>query len=340
MPTCPAVRSPTGSASSPLSDPPTAVPAVPEQPTHPALTDDAISDRSIMTSSRTPFAVIGATGNQGSAAVDELLAAGAPVRALVRHPDADAASALRDRGVEVVAADQEDRDALERALAGTAGLFFFTTFEGPDGTEGEARRGITVADAAARAGVPRVVYSSVGGAERTTGVPHFESKRRVEERLEQLDVPATFVRPAFFMENLLQQLPTSDADDFVLRFPMPADLPMQMIAVRDVGRTAARLLLDPDLLAGSAIEIAGDELTMDQVAATIGEVYGIEARFEALPVEVLASDADMHAMFSWFATSPSYLADRPGTRKIVPEAADLRGWLETQRRRPQDPAAA
>jgi uncharacterized protein YbjT (DUF2867 family) len=78
-----------------------------------------------------------------------------------------------------------------------------------------------------------LVYSSVGGAERHSGIPHFESKRRVEDLLTGL-VPLSIVRPTFFMENLLYMI-GRDGDDLTVRLPMPGDVPLQMISVRDIG---------------------------------------------------------------------------------------------------------
>ena len=283
-----------------------------------------------MTSSdRDPIAVVGATGQQGGRAIDALLDAGAPVRALVRDPSSAAAQALRGRGVDLVAADQEDGDSLAQGLAGVSALFFMTTFAPPDGTEGEVRRGTTVAEAAARAGVPHVVYSSVGGAERHTSIPHFESKRRVEERLSDL-VPATFLRPTFFMENLAGQLTPDPSGDVVVRLPMPADVALQMVGVRDIGAAAARLLVEPGVIDGDAVEIAGDELTLDEVAERVGRTTGRRARFEEVPLAALGDDDDQRAMFRWFATVPAYQADLAVTRRLVPDVSDLETWLRTQ----------
>ena len=194
--------------------------------------------------------VIGATGQQGGAVVDALLDAGAPVRAIVRDTRSAKSTALRDRGVDVVGGDQDRPDELVEPLRGLGALYLMTTFTGADGTEGEIRRGVAVGDAAAAAGVPRVVYSSVGGAERDSGVPHFESKRRIEKHLESV-VPVQFVRPVYFMDNLAGQLPSGSGDgsgpdpaEFVLRLPMPADVPLQMVAVRDICGVGAAALLD------------------------------------------------------------------------------------------------
>ncbi|GHH77341.1 NmrA/HSCARG family protein [Promicromonospora soli] len=279
---------------------------------------------------RPPIAVIGATGQQGRSVIDALHDTDVPVRALVRDPDSPAARALRAAGTDVVQADQEDGKSLADGLAGVAAVFYMTTFEGPEGPAGEVRRGHAVADAAARANVPHVVYSSVGGAERKTGIPHFESKFTVEERLHTL-VPATILRPTFFMENLTAQLAPNEDGEIVIRMPMPGDVPVQMIAVRDIGRAAARLLLEPSAIDGDAIEVAGDELTLDLVAAQAGETFGVPARFETIPLEYLGDDEDLKAMFRWFAEGSAYQADLARSRSLVADVSDFRSWLVMHR---------
>jgi uncharacterized protein YbjT (DUF2867 family) len=283
-----------------------------------------------MTSSDvTPYAVIGATGKQGGAVVDALLAANQPVRAVVRDPESARSASLAARGVTLVQGDQEDADSLVGALRDIRGLFFMATFsEDAGGTEGETRRGRTVAQSAARAEVPHVVYSSVGGAERHSGVPHFESKRRVEEALTDL-VPSSFVRPTFFMENLAGAVRADDSPEFVYRFPMPGDVPIQIVAVADIGKISAAVLLDPSLLPTGTIEIAGDMLTGEQIAAAIGKRLGKPARFEALPLSVLGDEPDRRAMFEWFVNTPAYQADFDATRRLDPGVLDLAAWLRT-----------
>lgn len=282
------------------------------------------------TSQLLPIAVIGATGQQGRSVIDALREAGAPLRALVRNPDSPAARELLEEGIEVARADQEDVQSVAAGLAGVAALFFMTTFDGPDGTDGEIRRGVAVAEAAAQAEVPFVVYSSVGGAERGTGIPHFESKFQVEERLRSL-VPTTVVRPTFFMENLAPQLAPDEDGEIVIRMPMPGDVPLQMIATRDIGRAAARLLLEPRAIQGDAIEVAGDEVALDVVAAQASEILGVPARFETIPLAYLGDDEDLTAMFRWFVTQPAYQADLAQSRAFIPGARDLRSWLSTYR---------
>lgn len=273
------------------------------------------------------FAVIGASGRQGGTTARALLAVGAGVRAVVRDPGAQAACALADRGAEVVRADLEDSVSLRSAFSGVDGLFAMTTFTGPRGAQGEVIHGMQITDTAREVGVARVVYSSVGGAERGTDIAHVDSKRRVEEYMTSRGLSVSLVRPTFFMENFVYFLAPQQQDGVVVvRAPLASGVALQMIAVDDIGAVAAAALLDPASVRGGAVEIAGDELTGEQIAAAYGERAGLAARFEALPLSVL-TDADQRAMFSWFTQLPAYQADFDATRRLAPGVQDFRSWL-------------
>jgi len=275
------------------------------------------------------FAVVGATGQQGGATARELLAAGASVRALVRDSDAPAARSLAEAGAVLTVAHLEDEESLRAAFTGVAGLFAMTTMTGPGGTVGEVGFGRSIGDAAREAAVPHVVYSSVGGAERHTGIPHFESKRRVEEHLTELGLPTTFIRPTFFMDNFASSGPQDEDGVLVLRSPLAPGVPLQMVAVDDIGVVAAAALLDPARIPGGSIEIAGDELTGEQIAAAFGAVAGKAARFDPLPLEALAEDQDLQSMFAWFNRPPAYRADFAATRALDPAVQDFATWVST-----------
>ncbi|MEV6636437.1 NmrA/HSCARG family protein [Actinoplanes sp. NPDC051470] len=277
------------------------------------------------------IAVFGATGKQGGSVVDALLSRGARVRALVRNPASGQAQALADRGVELARIDIDDAASLSAALQGVAAFFFMTTPEGQSAAaiEGETRQGIALVDAAVAAAVPHVVFSSVGGAERDSGIPHFESKRRVEQHLDQSGLRATYVRPVAFMENFVSRGLTVENGEIVLRLPLPDHIPLQLIAVHDIGQISAVLLLEDAKAPDGAIEIAGDERTGSQIAAAFGEHAGLPARYEALPLEVLGDSEDAKAMFRWFAETPAYQADVSAVKAIHPSAWDLPTWLRS-----------
>jgi uncharacterized protein YbjT (DUF2867 family) len=281
--------------------------------------------------SRRPIAVIGATGLQGGATARALLGANATVRALVRRTDSDAARALTELGADLVAADLDDPESLRAAFTGVDAVFAMTTPGHDQRIDLEVTHGHAIADAAAAAGVPHVVYSSVGGAERHTGVPHFDSKGDVEEYLVGRGLSTTFVRPVFFMDNFaLFTTPTVEDGTLVVRLPLPSGIPLQMITVEDIGAVAAAAALDPDRVAGGSIEIAGDELTGEQIAEAYQRRYGVPARYEPLPIEVLGDGTDQRAMFEWFAHLPAWQADFAATRALAPRTKTFEQWLVTQ----------
>ncbi|HEX4724627.1 MAG TPA: NmrA/HSCARG family protein [Pseudonocardiaceae bacterium] len=281
--------------------------------------------------SRRPIAVVGATGLQGGATVRALLDANTPVRALARRTDSAAARAMTELGADLVAADLDDPDGLRAAFTGVRGVFAMTTPGYDQRIDLEVRHGHTIADAAAAAGVPHLVYSSVGGAERHTGIPHFDSKRDVEEYLAARGLSTTFVRPVFFMDNFAQfAKPSIEDGTLLVRIPLPSGIPLQMIAVQDVGAVAAAATLHPDRVAGGSIEIAGDELTGEQIAAAYQHRYDVPARYDPLPIDVLAGNADQRAMFEWFAHPPAFQADFAATRALAPRTRTFEQWLAAQ----------
>src|SRR5437899_12778936 len=144
--------------------------------------------------------VTGATGKQGGHLVRELLARGHAIRALTRKPESAGAAALAARGVTIVTGDFEDQGSLERAARGVDTVFAMSTpFE--RGATTETREGINVVRAASTVGVSHLVYSSVAGADRATGIPHFDSKFEVESETRRSGRPVTLVAPVFVMEN-------------------------------------------------------------------------------------------------------------------------------------------
>jgi uncharacterized protein YbjT (DUF2867 family) len=288
--------------------------------------EDAMNSSDTTSRGSLRIAVVGATGNQGGSVVQALLGGDVRVRALVRDPGKPAAQALAARAVELTVGDLTDAAALDTFFDGVDAAFAMTT-PFTDGTEQETATGIAIADAAARAGVPHLVFSSVGGAERESGVPHFESKRRVEEHIEALGIHHTFLRPVFFMDNFSRYSTSVEEGQIVVRMAMPGDIPLQMIAVRDLGKAAAAILLGGSAVEGTSVEIAGDELTGSQIAQAIGEYSGLRARYEALPLEVISSFGDQAAMFRWFSETPAYRADFAATRSLVPDVLDFPGWL-------------
>ncbi|MEV6836953.1 NmrA/HSCARG family protein [Streptomyces sp. NPDC051133] len=264
-----------------------------------------------------PILVLAATGGQGGAVTDALLARRARVRALVRDPGRPAARELAERGVEVVAGSLSDAGSLTAAMSGVSGVFAFTTpFEA--GVEAEVAQGRAILDAATRQRVPHLVFSSVAGADQRSGVPHFHSKARVEAELASGDVPYTILGPTYFFDNALGGAERIRAG--VLDLPLPPDRPLQQLARPDLGAFAADVLLAPGRWAGQRVELASDAPTPAQMAVALGAALGREVRYERVPLTAV-DDPDMHAMWT-FLNGPGYRVDIPALHAAHPDI----GW--------------
>ncbi|MBZ6101978.1 NmrA/HSCARG family protein [Streptomyces olivaceus] len=275
------------------------------------------------------IAVFGATGQQGGAVVDALLARGARVRALVRTPASDRAQALAARGVEPATVRIDASASTVAALEGVAAFYFMTPEANSlEEVEEEVRVGTALVDAAAAARVPHVVFNSVFGADRETGVPHHDSKHRIEEYLRLSGLRATMVRPTAFMENFATVMaPSLEDGTIVVRLPLPDDIALKMISIKDIGQVAAAILLGAADVPGGAVDVVGDEPTGPRIAAAFGERAGLPSRYEALPLSVLGNDLDK-AMFREFA-KPSAPSDLAAVKAIEPTVRDLAEWIRS-----------
>jgi len=275
--------------------------------------------------------VTGATGQQGGALANLLLKQGYRVRAITRNAGSPRARALSEQGAELFTADAEDPGLIEKAAAGADALFAMATpFEG--GVEAETRQGINIVSAAAAAGVRHVVYSSVAGADQATGIPHFESKFLVEQRLRTLGIPFTIIAPVFFMENLVAPWNIGALASGIYPMALPAGRTLQQIAVADVAGFAAEVMAHPAEFAGQRIDIASDERTGTEAAAVLGRASGREMRYREIPLEqVRAGNEDLALMFDWI-NRVGYHADIAGLRARYPKVGwhSLEAWSAAQ----------
>lgn len=279
-----------------------------------------------MSSNDKLIAVVGATGQQGGATARHLLAQGWRVRGLTRDPESQNAQALAAAGAEVVRADMDERASLDHALRGAYGVFSVQNFWSPGvGVDGEVRQGKAVADAVKSAGVRHLVYTSVGGAERQTGISHFDSKWQIEQHIRALGLPVTVLRPVFFMENLAS--PMMGPRDGVLAMAIKPTTRLQMIAVDDIGAFTALAFARPAEFIGQALEIAGDALTMPEATAALSRATGQPIRFVELPLEQVRSfSAETADMMAWF-NDHGYRADIAALRRLHPGLMTFDAWL-------------
>ena len=273
-----------------------------------------------------PILVTGATGQQGGAVAKALLAKGQKIRVMTRRPDK--AAMLMRAGAEVVQGDLTNSSDLQSALRGVHGVFAMSTpFEA--GMDAEVRQGIMMADAAKQAGVTHYVYTSVGSAQRNTGIPHFDSKWKVEQHIREIGLAATILRPVFFMENFTTfSKPSAEG---ILSLPMKPDRKLAMIALHDIGEFGAAAFLRPKDFLGQAIDLAGDELTMVETAALLTKAMGRTIQFQEFPAEQAESAMgyDLAVMFKWF-NDVGYAIDVAALKqKFGIPLTSFREWMKT-----------
>jgi uncharacterized protein YbjT (DUF2867 family) len=210
--------------------------------------------------------VTGSTGAIGSRIVTQLAEQGATVRALARSPE----KAKSPPGVTAVRGDMTDVESMQAALRGVDTLFLLNAV-----TPDEITQALITLSLAREARIERIVYFSVFNSDTFTDVPHFTSKYAVERMIEQVDLPATVLRPCYFMQNDLS------LKDALLEhgvYPMPVGSKgVSMVDTRDIADLAVSSLLKRENssvpLPRETIELVGPEaLTGSELAAIWSEV--------------------------------------------------------------------
>ncbi|WP_333770142.1 NmrA family NAD(P)-binding protein [Streptomyces sp. IBSBF 2435] len=245
-----------------------------------------------MPATSAPVLVTGATGRQGGATARALLAAGVPVRALVRDPATGRARAVEALGAELVTGDLHDRDSVIRAAEGARAVFSVQmpgiTADGFD-FEGEVAQGVNLVEGAKAAGVPQFVHSSVTGAGRHTEVPGWAegrwasmeptlgAKSAIQDRVRAAGFPHwTLLKPGFFMENFLPSMaflfPRGTAGGLVS--VVKPGTRLSLVAVDDIGAAAAAAIAAPERFDGVELELASDYLSMAEIAEVLSRALG------------------------------------------------------------------
>ncbi|PTQ63396.1 uncharacterized protein YbjT (DUF2867 family) [Sphingomonas sp. PP-CE-3G-477] len=260
--------------------------------------------------------VTGATGTVGRNVVDQLLARGADVRALVRDP----AKADLPAGVAVVKGDLLDVDAMRAAFSGVSTLFLLNAVV-PD----EFTQALLALNLARDAGIERIVYLSVIHSDIYVNVPHFAGKFGVERMLEQMGFNATILRPAYFIDN------DRAIKDVVLGhgvYPMPiGDKGLAMIDARDLGEIAAIELVRREQSASplplERINVVGpDTLTGTDVAGIWSDALGRTIHYAGNDTAAFEQNMRNYAP-AWMALDMRLMCERFLTDGMVPEAGDV-----------------
>jgi uncharacterized protein YbjT (DUF2867 family) len=275
--------------------------------------------------------VTGATGQQGGALARLLLQRGHSVRAFTRNPTSEKASRLQHLGAELFKGDFNDPASLKKAALGMDVVFAMgTPYE--DGPEAEIRHGINITNATKEAGVPYLLYNSVSDADRETGIPHFDSKHKVERHIASLGIPYTIVAPVYFFENFLSPLVLPFLLQGHVAMGISPDTKLQSIAVANIASFDTLVIENKDKFLGRRINIASDELSGNEYAEVIARVTGKRIGYSQNPLEEIRKvSEDLALMEEWF-EEVGYSVNIDALRQNYPDVGWMRfeGWANSQ----------
>ena len=263
------------------------------------------------------YAITGITGQIGGAVGRTLLAAGQPVRAVVR--DVEKGKSWTERGCDVALATIEDAASLTAAFRGAEGVFVLVppNFDPQPGFPEAQAIAARLRSALENARPARVVYLSTIGAQANQA-NLLRQHTIIERSLSDLSLPITFLRPAWFMENCRWDVASAREMGAIPSLLQPLDKPVSMVATADIGKLAAALLQEP-WSGHRVVELEGPRrVTPDEIAATFTKVLGRPVRAQIVPRD------------SW-----EGLFSSQGTKNPLPRIQMLdgfnEGWIEFER---------
>lgn len=307
------------------------------------------------TSAKPVLVVTGATGAQGGSLVHAILddpQQSFAVRAVTRNADSDNARRLQRLGADVVTADLDDRDSLERAFEGAFGAFCVTNFWEHFSPERETRQAINMAEAAKAADLRHVIWSTLEDSRKWVPltdtrmptlmgkykVPHFDAKADADRKFTDLGVPVTFLLTSFYWDNLIYfgMGPQKGPDDvYAITMPM-ADQKLPGIARDDIGRCAFGIFKAGKKYIGKTVGISGEHLTGDAMAAALSEALGVTVRYNAVSADAYRTFGfpgaeDLGNMFQFnrdFSDDFCTARDVEESRRLNPALQSFTAWLD------------
>jgi len=266
--------------------------------------------------------VIGARGRQGQSVINSLIIRNYNIRALVRNP-VKINSVVSETNVEIFKGDLRNKDSLRGLYDNAYGLFFALP-----PSKASVDFGKSLLDLAKESNLEHIIYSSVGGADRYSKVDHFCYKKEIEENLRKLGKPYTILRPAGYMDEFVN----SKSAKFIislLKLYLPESKKFQLISVKDIGIFATIAFDNPDKYIGAELEIAGDELTLNEMLEKIERIKKIKISPIKIPGFVkLILPKIMKQMFVFY-SKDGWKSDLKSLRNKHPELLTFDDWLIT-----------
>jgi uncharacterized protein YbjT (DUF2867 family) len=271
--------------------------------------------------------VTGANGNQGSASVRNLLSKGFYVKALVRN--LPASKLYSHTNLEIIKGDLDDVNSYRSQLYDCNGVFCLLTYI--HGVNREVKQGIDLVNAAKENGIKHFVYSSVIGCDLNTGIPHWESKNKIENHIKASGILYTILRPTSLYENMLIPQVKSRILKGKLVLPTRKDTVQQFISSDDVGKIAANVFSDPEKYYGLTMNLAAEQMNGEELAVTFSKAMGREIKFQQLPMLItrLVMGRALAKMFRWVNNNDAcFVKDMQSFKNEFPGMLSLEEWIK------------
>ena len=254
--------------------------------------------------------VTGITGNQGGAIARSLLKNDIQVVGLSRNPNSEIGLEFSKLGVKMVEGSLDDRSSYEHWLSEVESVYAVTPFG--IGIGREIDQGVDLINASKEQGVTHLVFASVVGSDKGSGIPHFESKHKIERHLIVSGIPHTIIRLGSFCENLLNPEVLKRLRKGKLVLPQKPNIGMDMISMHDLGIAGAKILTFPETYNGRIIPLASDFITMNELTTMITQAAGRPFEYKQLSplITRLVMGKDLAKMFKWFNEDQGTLMDQ------------------------------
>ncbi|GJP88047.1 hypothetical protein AnigIFM59636_011361 [Aspergillus niger] len=247
--------------------------------------------------------VVGATGQQGSSIINSILSDPKlspeyTIRGTTRDPNSSKAQALAAKGIEIVVANFNEPESLQRAFTGAHTVFANTpTIYDGHTYEHEVAHGRALIDAAVAVGVPFYIYSTLPSISKISqgwlkNGGHFDGKEEVEQYIRTQPIRSAFVAPGSFMSNFHDTMAPRRMEngDYALLLPVPAHIRLPLIETEaDLGKWVAAILADFDQYEGKVLCCATALYSFEDIVQTMSRVSGKTVTYREVPVEIWAT---------------------------------------------------
>ena len=271
----------------------------------------------------------GGTGNQGGAVARNLVQQGFTVKVLTRNIESPKSQNLKNLNIELINGDLNNTDTFREHLKDIYGIFSVQSFE--NGVDKEMNQGIALADLGKEINIKHFLYSSVFAANLNTGVPHMDSKFKIENHIRQIGLPFTILRPTSLYENFLIPQVKKGILKGKLVQPINRNTVQQYIASEDIGKAAAKIFQNNDNYLGKTIPLATEQLSTQEVAEIFSKALNKKIVYKKLPALItrLFLGNGLFKMFKWMNEKSVFsIEDVALTWKEFPNPLSLQRWIE------------